>query len=127
MGSINCPNSNFQLAAVRANEDFENWVFLTQGKNRFFPCVKKTQFSKSSFARTAASWKLLFGQLIDPISTTKLPSFSPRSHLLTENEQKDFKFLCIFLVTLTCPKTRRIFFYLRKFLRYDLPVSSPNC
>src|ERR1700733_5184641 len=68
---------------------------------------------------------LRLGWSLEAISTTNPPSFSPRSHLLTENEQKDFKFLCIFLVTFTCPKTRRIFFYLRKFLRYDLPVSSP--
>src|ERR1700733_8722274 len=41
IGSINCPNGTFQLAAVRANEDFEICVFLTQGKTGFFLVLKK--------------------------------------------------------------------------------------
>src|SRR5580704_15758454 len=77
MGPINCPNRTLQLAAVREIQDFEILQNFDTRKNRFFLVSKFCKISKSCISRTAASWRVLFGQLIGPISTTKPPIPGP--------------------------------------------------
>ena len=54
---------------------------------------ERSEISSECTARTGKSWKVPFGGLIDPTSTTNHPSLRPRACRAKENEQKNQKSL----------------------------------